>query len=418
MKLQLNNLKKIVFNNKSVVKNYFFMTILQILNSFFYLLLYPYLIKTLGSEGYGTYIFASSISTYFLFFINFGLDLPATKEIAENVNNNDILESILSSVFTAKSYLFVLTTLVFTVLIFTVPFFNIYKTTFILCYLSIYSFVLFPQWFFQGIQEMRTVTYIQLCVKILSLPVIFLLVKEKEDLAIYTAIVCGTSLLGSSIAYIIIVIKYNIKISFVNIKYLKKWVVLGQPFFYSSIAGSIKEYSIPIIIGSFFGMKEVAIYDLANKIIIIPRTLFMSVNAAIFPKLIVNINNSIVKRIILTEALVSSLVIVFIIFFGKLLIKIMGGGEMIASYYLAIFLSFTVMSWLVVGAFINFVFIPNNRNYFITVNQIIAAVSFFILCLGGLSLYPNIMIFGVAMALSGLIEIAYCIYVSQKNKLL
>jgi len=194
--------------------------------------------------------------------------------------------------------------------------------------------------------------------------------------------------------------------------------VLAQPFFYSSIAGSIKEYSIPIIIGSFFGMREVAIYDLANKIIIIPRTLFMSVNAAIFPKLIVNIRNTVVKKIILIEALVSSLVVVFIIIFGKLIVKVMGGSEMLNSYYLAIFLSITVISWLVVGAFINFVFIPNNRNYFITANQIIAMLSFFILCIGGLLLFPNILVFGVAMALSGLIEIGYCIYVSKKNSLL
>lgn len=418
LKNKIKNFKSVVFNNKSVIENYFFMTILQILNSFFYLLIYPYLIRTLGSEAYGTYVFATSISTYFLFFINFGLDLPATKEIAENIKNKDILENILSSVFTAKTYLFVLSAIVFTVFLFTVPVFNKHKIIFILCFLSIYSFVLFPQWFFQGIQKMKIVTYIQLGIKILSLPLIFFIVKEKKDLAIYTAIVSGTAILGSIIAYMIIILRYKIKISFLRIKSLKKWFVLAQPFFYSSIAGSIKEYSIPIIIGSFFGMREVAIYDLANKIIIIPRTLFMSVNAAIFPKLIVNIRNTVVKKIILIEALVSSLVVVFIIIFGKLIVKVMGGSEMLNSYYLAIFLSITVISWLVVGAFINFVFIPNNRNYFITANQIIAMLSFFILCIGGLLLFPNILVFGVAMALSGLIEIGYCIYVSKKNSLL
>ena len=165
-------------------------------------------------------------------------------------------------------------------------------------------------------------------------------------------------------------------------------------------------------------MKDVAIYDLANKIIIVPRTIFMSVNSAIFPKLIVNIRNSFVKKIIRTEFFISFSVVLVIIVFGKFIVKFMGGSGMENSYYLAVLLGFTVVSWLVVGAFINFVFIPNNRNYFITANQIIAMLSFFILCIGGLLLFPNILVFGVAMALSGLIEIGYCIYVSKKNSLL
>ena len=34
------------------------MTILQILNFLFYLLIYPYLIRVLGAENYGLYVFA------------------------------------------------------------------------------------------------------------------------------------------------------------------------------------------------------------------------------------------------------------------------------------------------------------------------------------------------------------------------
>ena len=65
-------------------------------------------------------------------------------------------------------------------------------------------------------------------------------------------------------------------------------------------------------------MKDVAIYDLANKIIIVPRTIFMSVNSAIFPKLIVNIRNSLVKKIIRTEFFISFSVVLVIIVFGIL----------------------------------------------------------------------------------------------------
>ena len=165
-------------------------------------------------------------------------------------------------------------------------------------------------------------------------------------------------------------------------------------------------------------MKDVAIYDLANKIIIVPRTIFMSVNSAIFPKLIVNIRNSLVKKIIRIEFFVSFSVVLVIIVFGKFIVKFLGGSGMENSYYLAVLLGFTVVSWLVVGAFINFVFIPNNKNYFITTNQVIAMATFFIFCIGGLMIYNNIIIFGVAMALSGMLEILYCVYITKKHQLL
>ena len=75
------------------------MTILQILNSFFYLLIYPYVIRVLGIEGYGQFVFAMSIATYFVFFINFGFDLLATKFVAENITMHDELEEILSIIY-------------------------------------------------------------------------------------------------------------------------------------------------------------------------------------------------------------------------------------------------------------------------------------------------------------------------------
>lgn len=415
---KIGAIKEMIINNKKVIENYFFMTILQVLNSFFYLLIYPYLIRTLGAEQYGVYVFATSVVSYFVFFITFGLDLPATKAIAENVDNKDKMQEILSSIFTAKTYLFFISIAVLAGLLWIVPKFYIYKEVIVLCFISVYSYVLFPQWFFQGIQKMRVVTYIQLGVKILSLPVIFTMVKSAEDFFVYVAIITFSTLLGSIIAFFIIKYQYRLSIRWQDMRMLKHWLVEGKPFFYSSLAGSIKEYSIPIIIGSFFGMRDVAIYDLANKIVIVPRTLFMSVNAAIFPKLIVNIKNHIVKRIIRIEALVSVSVLVLIVIFGKYIVKIMGGEGMEDAYYLAVLLSITIISWLVVGAYISFVFIPNRKNYWVTTNQLVALVTFMIFTFVGLLLYDNILVLGGAIALSGISEIIYCKYQVSKNNML
>lgn len=417
-KSKIKVLNTLIKNNKKIIENYFFMTILQVLNSFFYLLIYPYLIRKLGLESFGLFVFATSISTYFIFFVNFGFDLPATKNVIENLNNKKAVEDILSCVFTSKIYLFLLSFFVFSYLLFLIPLFNKNIEIFLLCFAQVISFILFPQWYFQAIQQMRIVTYIQLGIKILSLPFIFLLVKSKSDLILYSAIVSFSTIIGGVIAFLLVTLHHNLKIKFVNYNKVKSLFKEAFPFFLSTSAGVIKEHSITIIIGSFFGMNEVAIYDLANKIVIVPRTVFMSINAAIFPKIINNIRNSMIKRIIKIETLISLSVIIFIAVFGKFIINILGGHMMDDAYYMAIFLSVTVMSWLVVGAYISFVFIPKNKYYFVSKNQVIALCSFFIYTLIGFYICKNILVFGIALALSGLTEIIYCKFLIKKHNLL
>lgn len=409
-----HTLKSTILNNKKVIENYFFMTILQILNSFFYLLIYPYLIRVLGVEVYGLFVFATSVTMYFSFFVNFGFDLPATKAIVENIENKEEVNKIVSNVFINKLFLFIISLIAFCLLAFFVPIIRNNFWVFLICLLQIFTNIIFPQWYFQAIQKMRVVTTIQLVFKILSLPLIFFLLKSKNDILIYTSIVSGTGILGGCVAFIILIKVYKIKFSLVDGQRIKKSYKEALPFFISLSAGTIKEQSIPILIGSFFGMKEVAIFDLANKLIIIPRTIFASLNSALFPIMIKDIQVSKIKKILRVEYLISASVIITIALFGKFIVKILGGSQLADAYYVAIFLSFTIASWLVVGAYLNFIFIPNNKFYVVSKNQIVALGSFLVYSIIGVFLSKSIIIFAISMALSGITEIIFCHYLSKK----
>ncbi|QYA55249.1 oligosaccharide flippase family protein [Acinetobacter johnsonii] len=418
MKKNIVKVKSIIFNNKVIIENYFFMTVLQILNSFFYLLIYPFLIRSLGSEAYGTFIFATSIVTYFIFLINFGFDFPAVKHAAQNISNNFELEKLLSNIFTSKILLFIVSVCIIGMLYTFVPFIQANLILIIICFSQTLYHVLLPQWFFQAFEKMKIITYIQLATKFISLPVIFILVKNEDDLIAYSIIVSLTSVISAIIAFFVIRFKFNFKIKITNFYEVSIWFKEAFPFFLSNSAGVIKEQSIIIIIGSFFGMKEVAIYDLANKIISIPKTLLTSVNSAIFPALVKNYDSIKIKKIIKIEYIVSLLVVLFIIIVGKYIVLFLGSKDMLMAYPLSILLSFTIMVWLVVGAYISFVFVPKNQYYFATKNQILALTSFGVFCWLGLILKQNILVLGIAIVLSGLCEILYCKWVIYKLKML
>lgn len=414
----IRRVKVLVKNNKKIVENYIFMTVLQILNSFFHLLIYPYLIKSLGTETYGVFVYVNSITAIALIFVNFGFDLPATKQVAHEVNNKNSLSYTLSCIFTAKNYLFITTGIILWIIVGIIPSFSDKKEYFLLSFISLYSFVLFPQWFFQGIQKMSVVTYVQLGVKLFSLPLIFIFIKKPEDIILYFFIIGIGNILGGLWVYIILRWQYKIKISFVSLNLLKRWFFDGFPFFCTNLIGALKESIIPIITGNYFGMHEVSVYDLANKIIVIPSVLSSKINDALFPKLVIENNKESIKKIIKVEYIYSFIVIVLIISFGKYAVNILSNGMMKEAYWICIALSFTIPFYLVVGAYIKFVFVPAKKYYIITYNQLIAAVSFILYTYIGLFFSENILVLAIAMSLSGMTELMFCWYLVHRNKLL
>ncbi|MGJ1329644.1 MULTISPECIES: oligosaccharide flippase family protein [Sphingobacterium] len=411
-------IRTLVSENKKVIENYFFMTMLQVLNSCFYLFLYPYLIRTLGAESYGKFVFITSIITYFVFLINFGFDMPATKEMALARNDKGKQSHILSGIFSCKLSLSLISIIVLIILRFFVPFIEQNFKPIIFCFLQVFSYVIFPQWYFQAIQNMRIVTFIQLLSKILTLPLVFLLIKSPQDLNIYFLIVSAGFIIGALLSLYFILFDHKLTFRFVSPKVMFGWFKEGLPFFLSNSTGVIKEQSITLIIGSFFGMKDVAIYDLANKVITIPRTLLMSVNGAIFPKIILDSSKGKIRKILKIEFFLSLLVIIGIVALGSPVITILGNGVMHAAYPLAILLSVSIISWLIVGAYISFIFVPENVTYYVVKNQLVALFSFTVFSIVGLYFYRNIYVLGWAMVFSTFSEILYCSYIVKKNKFL
>ena len=78
---------------------------LMLLNGIYFLsplILIPYLMKTIGSELYGVYIFSWTFVYYFIFIVNYGFDYSATREIAINKFDNEKVSDIYSNTFYSR----------------------------------------------------------------------------------------------------------------------------------------------------------------------------------------------------------------------------------------------------------------------------------------------------------------------------
>lgn len=397
------------------MENYFFMTVLQILNMCFYLLIYPFLIRTLGQEGYGLYAYAASMVFLFVTFVNFGFDLPAAQQVALHSDDKQVLRSVLSCVQTAKIYIEMIAVLCFAVIMLINPIMGNAPCVFWITFLQTLTFILFPQWYYQGLQKMKMVTYIQFGFRLLSLPFIFIFIKSPQDVWVFALITSLASVLGGITAWLMIRYCDGIKIYWASIPAVKRAYLEAVPFCGSNIIGVAKEQGMILMAGSFLGMADVAIYDLANKIMLIPRTIFSKLNDALYPKMVVRGDKETNRRVLLYEVVLGIGAMLCVALFGPLAVYVLGGEQMMSSYGVTVILSFTILCWLVVGVFLQFYFVPAGYTRYILYNQIVAMSSCFIVAGVGLYFWHNVYALAVAYAFSGLCEIFYC-YIVAKNK--
>jgi PST family polysaccharide transporter len=276
-----------------------------------------------------------------------------------------------------------------------------------------------PTWYFQGVQKMKIVTYFQIIFKVLSLPFIFWFISTPNDLDLFSVIMTLSALFSGISIFIYLLYVENLNIRLMSFLNVKDTIREAMPFFWSSSTSIIRQQSTNVIIGIFIGMNGVAFYDLASKIILLPQSLSMSINGALFPKIVSseNIDKSLVKRIIKYEIYFGLFIIVMIALLGKYVVLFLGGQSMMPSYHLTLLLSVTILTWLVVGCYINFIFVPQNKYYYITYNQFVAFIVYILVSLIGAIIYKDIYVIVIATVISGLSEVVYCKYVINKNKL-
>ena len=403
-------------NNRKVIENYFSLTTLQLLNSLFILVIYPYLIRTLGITQYGLYVFAFSIANYVNVIVTFGYNIHGVREVSLNRDNNANLSKILSNLLSSQVYLFLACFLMLIVTVYFIPFTRENYWLYVVCGLSAFSPILFPTWFFQGMEQMKYITILQLAIKLFSLPFILFLVKTPQDLLLYAIINTTSTLIGSLLA--ILLIKYHFKIDFKPVREFKLYMKEALPFFWGSAASVIKMQSTAFFAGTFISMASVAYYDLASKIVLLIATLLSNINNAFYPKIVKEQNSNMVRKALIGLAIICVIAVLFIFIGGKYIVFLLGGKLMIESYSLMTILSAIIPCWVIVGSIQLFILIPLKRYKSVAISQTIAFIIYMILTIIGSVIFKNIFWIAVAMSVSGVAELCYNFVIVRKHNLL
>lgn len=300
----------------------------------FPLITYPYVSRVLLPEGIGSYNIAFSIMSYFLLFANLGIPIYAIREIAKVRNDNDALRKSSTSIVILHAFS---TIIIFSFYILYICLSPNTKEKFWVYFITgfhIISIFLNVEWFYQGREEYEAITIKNLIIKIASLVLIFVFVKDEGDLIIYAAIMI-LSVLGYGIfnfIHFLRIVKPSLK--GVNLKALFKPVLQCFALYAASrLASGLDVIMIDGLLGDCAD-NVAGQYGVATKFVNVIIDLLLVVNTVMLPRLALQIENKeydearklsqIIEEMIFMFVLPSTIGLVFVskeiidIFFGPL----------------------------------------------------------------------------------------------------
>lgn len=264
-----------------VKKNFLYNIVYQILILIIPIVTVPYVSRVLGSTGIGIYSYTYSIVYYFMMFAMLGLNNYGNRSIAKVRDNKEKLSRTFKEIYRMQ----IITSITMIILYFLyLDIFDVkYKEIALIQSIYVISCLFDINWFFFGIEKFKLTVTRNTIIKFLSLISIFLLVKDKNDIWIYTLIASGSLLLSQLFLWPFIK-KYvnNVEVKFKDvIKHFKPCLKLFLPV----IAVAIYKVMDKTMIGWFSDVSEVGFYENAEKIINVPNAIIAALGTVMLPRM-------------------------------------------------------------------------------------------------------------------------------------
>ena len=272
--------------------NFVSLVILQFINYLLPLFLIPYLIHVLGIEGFGIYSFIFAIMMYGVQMSDYGFELSATYHISLHREDKNKVNEIFSSVLSIKLLIALVYLSVLTLLIFFVDKLFLYKELLFLSFGMIFGHLMFPLWFFQGIEKMRYIMYLNSFSKLLFFSSVFIFVTKESDLYLLMIFNSISTLIIGFIALYVALNKFNIKLSFQPLSRLLYYLKDGWYIFTSKFAVEFYTTANIIILGFFATPLVIGYYAVSIKIIHALGSLLDPLTRTVYPYLVNLYQNS------------------------------------------------------------------------------------------------------------------------------
>lgn len=305
-------LKDLFLNNRKILSNFSYLTILEIFLLIAPIITFPYLVRILGKELYGWVITAQVTASYCTILIEFGFKRISARHIANQNGDKKKMSITVSSIIILRFILWIISFIIYLVVIEVVESYRHQSILFIFSFLTTLSSVLFLDFYFQGIEDMKYITIVNVLVRGIFVGATFIFIKNSEDY-IYVPLLWSIGyVLGGGISMWIVFnhhkLSFVIPLKSILLLHLKE----GSIIFFSDLMLSVKDKLNYNIMGSLIGMSDVVIYDVGSKISGLMQKPVSVICTVLFPRMAKNPNVNNAKKAMLVVFLISIIITIVV----------------------------------------------------------------------------------------------------------
>lgn len=273
------------FQESVVFRNFIYLFVNQFFNLIIPLLVFPFLVKTLGLELFGLYSITYAGVIFCFMFCDYGFNFSGSKYIAINRFDLQKRDEAFSTIITLKILISILISILWTFFVLYDPRFE--NNTFfgILFIGMILGNAINLQWFFQGIEQLGWYSTINSSIKLLSNISILFLVKSAKEMYLIPLIYSVAFLLTGIMTLFVAMYSVKAKFHFLSLKSFQLFLKDGLDYFITISTTSLV-FNGTIIILSFFEKNILIIgaFSALDRIIKILVSVYVPYSTAIYPR--------------------------------------------------------------------------------------------------------------------------------------
>lgn len=352
MRNMKNYLRK-ALGNKSIA-NGMWLYALQFFNLVVPLLTLPYITRVLGSESYGTFSIALNVITYLQVVVEYGFGMSATRKVA--IKKQENLDKTFTSVVFGRAILLIFS------LCAAVAYIIVNRNNQSICIsllillICLLGYCVQMNWVFQGFQEMKFISIVNVIGRTVSTGLIFVLVKSSDDLFLYSLLYSVSPFLSGFIGLFIAKNRYKLKFIIVTLCDVIGELKDGFYVFTTQLSSKVFGAIGVTFLGIYVESSIVGVYSAIQKIPNILILLWTPVAQIIYPIVSTKFNHNFsdgynyVKKI---RKMIMPLFVAIAIgigVFAKTIVQVLFGAEY-AMHYIWLY---PLLAWLVVAIDNNF----------------------------------------------------------------
>lgn len=267
---------------KRIIVNFFSLSLINGVSYIIALFLIPYLLRVLGEERYGSYLIIYVIAQYLLLVGNYGFRFSVTRLVSVNRDDKEKVNAIFNATIWARVLLSAVASAVGLLIVYLLM-----DGDDVVMYLfalgMVFGDILIPSWLFQGMEQMKYLTIVNVVSKLVFALLIFVFITSPSQYK-YVLLLHSMGYIASGVLSMYLAKKqFGMRLGMTTFAEIRAQLKDGWHIFVSNIGMEVYRNSNVVLLGTFVGDAAAGIYGAVEKLIKAAQTIINALPMAIYP---------------------------------------------------------------------------------------------------------------------------------------